>query len=248
MFHAFSPMTTTDHPSVSELLSRIERLERRTRLQRQALALTAVGLLTACGIAAGVGTTDGKFDTVSCSRLVLVDSENRVRLEASSLAEGAAGLRILDTEGRPRMIAATTAEGSFTQSIRDAQGEMRIILGSMPNGYAGINLYDSKGNLSIDASTDAQGAVTLSRADSAPAGAAARTASSLEEAREQYMQAKKEFEAEEKRVATMRAFQNQTAGQLAVNGHYWAEAPQVDREVARRYYAARARYHELGGR
>lgn len=208
------------------LIVRIEQLERRSRIERRALLLLGTGVLAACTVAASKATTDGRFDTITCTRFEIVDGEGRTRLAAGG-----------------------NAEGVFTQAIYGTRGEQRIILGALPNGYAGFNLYDPKGNLAIDASCDAD-SVTLARAEPASGTAAgpARATSSLEDARAQYLAAKAAFEVEEKRVATIRAFQHQTAGQLAVNGHYWAEAPQVDREIARRYHAALARYRELGGR
>jgi len=211
-------MDTRDPASSAELLVRIERLERRAGIQRRLVALLGTGLLAACTVAAGKAMSDARFDAITCTRLEIVDEQGRTRLAA-----GGGG------------------DGVFTQAIYDTKGEKRLILGSLPNGYAGLNLYDPKGNLVVDASCDG-GTVTLARADAAPA------ASNLDEARAQYLAAKAAFDAEEKRVSTLRAFQHQTAGQLAVAGHAWAEAPRVDPEVARRYHAALARYRELGGR
>jgi hypothetical protein len=231
--------------SSHDLLVRIEQLERRSRFERRALALVGTSLLAACTLAAGTALTDAKFETVTCTRLVLVDAEGRARFEANSSADGTAGIRLLDANGRMRIGASTTSDGACTQSFSDPSGEMRVILGSLGNGYSGLNIFSAEGKPAVEASTTQDGGVTLSRADSAPA---APRASSLEEARRALGLAKAALEAEEKRVSTIRAYQHQTSGIAAATGHSWANAPEVDRAVLARYHAALARYRELGGR
>jgi len=235
----------TNHDGNHDLLGRIAQLERRSRFERRALVFLGAGLLGACTLAAGTAVTDAKFETVTCTRLVVVDAEGRARFEADSSADGGAGIRLIDTKGRMRIGASTAADGACTQSFSDPDGGMRVILGSLGNGYSGLNIFTAEGKPAVEASIAPDGAVTLARADSAPV---APRASTLEEARRELALAKAALVAEEKRVSDIRAYQHQTSGIAAATGHYWANAPEVDRGIRARHAAALARYRELGGK
>ena len=234
----------------ARLLARIDCLERGLRRQRR-MAIALGGVLFAGGmLAAARSVGDVDCEKLTCRRLLLLDDEQRPRIEFASDPKGPTGFRLLDKDGRTRLLASTLPDGACLLTIRGMQGAVRAGIGELNDGTSSVCLFDPEGHPQFDASVGPDGRLRIETAPPAGADApdSAATGMTIEQARAEFELARKAYEAEDERVRALRAFQYQTTPLLSQGNQAWKEAPQIDPEVARRYHAARERLKQLEGR
>lgn len=228
----------------SSLAARLDRLERSVRSQRRVILALGGTLFAGAMLAAGSAVSDLNCETLTCRQLLLVDAEQRPRLELATTPDGHSGFRLLDKEGRTRLIASTQADGSCLLTIRGMKGGPRAGIGELGDGTSSICLFDPAGKPQFDASVGPDGQLRVETAQPAPE----RTSMTLEQAKAELELAYKAYRAEEERVQMLREFQSQTTPLLAIGNQAWKEAPRIDPEVTRRYLVLRALVEELEGK
>ncbi|MFM7133580.1 MAG: hypothetical protein ACKO0W_04610 [Planctomycetota bacterium] len=228
----------------NRLAARLDRIERSVRYQRRIILALGGALCLGGMLAAGSAINDLECGTLTCRQLLLVDAEQRPRVELATDPEGHSGFRLLDKEGRTRLIASTLGDGSCLLTVRGMKGGPRAGIGELGNGTASVCLFDPAGKPQFDASVGPDGQLRVETAQPAPE----RTSMSLEQAKAELELAYKAYRAEEERVQMLREFQSQTTPLLAIGNQAWKEAPQINPEVTRRYFALRALVEELEGR
>ena len=113
-------------------------------VKRQRFAIIALaGIIVAGGFVAAVRPAgDATFDTITCKGWNVVDKDEKVRITATTFAEGHTGVGLRDKNGKLRISASTNADGS-----------------------ANVTWFDKNGTFRISASTNADGTVYLPTTD-----------------------------------------------------------------------------------
>ena len=161
--------------------------------RQRLLNIALLGVIVAGGFVAAVRPVgDATFDTITCKGWNVVDKDGKVRISASSNANGAgvewidndftqriavstnndgsAGVGWIDKEGKIRMTAATNAKGGGTMGMQllDKYGKTRITAFTDSNENAGMTLLDKSEKSRIGAYSKADGSVDLPTTDLNP--------------------------------------------------------------------------------
>ena len=129
--------------------------QQQVSVKRQRFAILALtGIIVAGGFIAAVRPTgDATFDTITCKGWKVVDKDEKVRIAASTLADGTASVKWVDKDGKPRISAATLADGDAIVTWLDKDGKERIEAGSDDGGYSYLVFNDKDGKGRIEAHT-----------------------------------------------------------------------------------------------
>jgi hypothetical protein len=104
------------------------------------------------------------YGTITCDGWRVVDDDGKVRIDARTLSNGDAGVRLLDRDGEQRMYAVTTDQNASVMWL-DKDGKIRIAAGTNADGNASVMWRDKDGKARIAAATDAKGTVLLPTED-----------------------------------------------------------------------------------
>ena len=139
-------------------------------IKRQRFAIIALASVIVAGgfIAAVRPAGDATFDTITCKTWKVVDKDGKLRITASTLADGDAGVQWLDKDGKERITADTSASGNAGVKWRDKDGKARIGAATDEKGNAGVVLGDKDGKPRIAAATFPDGTVALPTEDMTP--------------------------------------------------------------------------------
>ena len=134
-----------------------------TSVKRQRLLnIALLGIIVAGGFVAAVRPAgDATFDTITCKTWKIIDKGGKLRITASTLADGDAGVQWLDKEEKPRITASTNSDGEARVLWLDKDEKRRISATTFPDGSASMGWLDKDGKLRIVAATLADGHVFL---------------------------------------------------------------------------------------
>ena len=82
------------------------------------------------------------------THLVLMDREGSVRMSLNVLAHGATDIVLRDQQGLPRAALSVMADGRPSLSFYDAAGATRVVLGMSADGQSRVVLYQANGTVS----------------------------------------------------------------------------------------------------
>ena len=131
-----------------------------TSVKRQRFAIIALaGIIVAGGFIAAVRPVgDATFDTITCKGWKVIDAEGKERITAFTLASGGyAGLMWFDKEGKVRITASSHANGEASVIWSDKDEKNRISAATLANGQASVDWLDKNGKLRVNAATFASG-------------------------------------------------------------------------------------------
>ena len=111
---------------------------------------------------------DATFDTITCKSWIVVDKDWKMRISASTEADGYAGVRWWDNDGKMRIAAATLANGQASVQWKDKDGKVRIDAATLANGEASVLWKDKDEKMRIFAGTTPDGTVVLPTSDLKP--------------------------------------------------------------------------------
>ena len=97
------------------------------------------------------------FDTITCKTWRVVDKDGKLRIDASTLADGSAGVALHDKHEIVRITASTGTDGNSIMAWFDKSGNVRIDAGTFDDGDALVQLHDKDRKLRIDAHSYADG-------------------------------------------------------------------------------------------
>jgi hypothetical protein len=145
---------------MENIQAQIQALQTSVRRQRFAIVGLAT-LLAGCTLLGAVSPVgDATFDTITCKEWRVVDKDGKVRISASTLADGTAGVDWLDKDGKIRIVAGTFANGTAAAvTLCDKDEQVRINASTIANGFAGVTWFDKAGKIRLAASTNADGTV-----------------------------------------------------------------------------------------
>ena len=143
---------------MDNLESRIRALEASNRRQRYSITALAAVIVGGTLVVAMRPAGNATFDTVTCKGWAVVDKDGKMRISATTTANGEAGMEWSDTYGKKRMGASTLADGAAGMTWLDTNGKKRMVAGTDPDGEAGMMWYDKDGKNRMDASTGASSA------------------------------------------------------------------------------------------
>ena len=95
--------------------------QQQVSVKRQRFAILALtGIIVAGGFIAAVRPVgDATFDTITCKGWKVVDKDEKVRIAASTLADGNAGVSWLDKDDNLRIMSGTRADGILCLPTKD---------------------------------------------------------------------------------------------------------------------------------
>ena len=108
---------------------------------------------------------DATFNTIKCKSWIVVDKDWKMRISASTEADGYAGVRWSDKDGKMRIAAATFGDGLASVRWLDKVGKERIRARTDADGDASVLWLDKDFKVRIDAGTLADGTVKLPTED-----------------------------------------------------------------------------------
>jgi len=128
-------------------------------MKRQRFAIIALaGIIVAGGFVAAVRPAgDATFDTITCKGWKVVDKDGKIRINASTLANGDATVQLRDKDRKIRIDASTNANGSARMTWSDKDGNMRIDAATLTDGTASVTWIDKDGKMRINAATETDG-------------------------------------------------------------------------------------------
>jgi hypothetical protein len=130
-----------------------------TSVRRQRFAIVGLATLLAGSVLlrAVSPAGDATFDTITCKEWKVVDTDGKLRIIATTDADGTAGVRWLDTDGKGRIAANTDADGNASVDWFDKDEMLRIFANTAADGSAGVVWWDKDEKGRIIASTLADG-------------------------------------------------------------------------------------------
>ena len=87
---------------------------------------------------------DAKFGIITCKGWRVVDKDGKTRINATTFADGTAGVSWIDKDGKMRIIAATSADGRAGMQWDDKDGKMRIGAATLADGSVVLPTEDLK--------------------------------------------------------------------------------------------------------
>ena len=139
-----------------------------TTSQRFAIIALA-GIIVAGGFIAAVRPFgDATFDTITCKTWKVIDKDGKMRIGATTDANGYASVQWHDKDGKQRITAATFADGNATVSWFDKDEKMRITATTFPDGFSSLAWFDKDIKTRIEAGITAEGKVLLPTKDITP--------------------------------------------------------------------------------
>ena len=110
--------------------------ELKTSVRRQRFAIVALAsVLTGIALIGAVRPAgDATFDTITCKAWRVVDKGGKLRIGASTAADGAADVTWFDTDMKTRIIATTSPSGLAGVTWSDKEGKERIVAGTILDG------------------------------------------------------------------------------------------------------------------
>lgn len=138
--------------------------ELKVSVRRQRLAIIALAsVLTGIALVGAVSPAgDATFDTITCKTWRVVDKDGKIRIGASALPDGMAGMMWFDKDGKERISVSTKPDGWASVLWSDKDGKGRIGAGTLADGQASVVWSDKDGKVRIAASTlpDGEAGVT----------------------------------------------------------------------------------------
>ena len=83
------------------------------------------------------------FDTIICKEWRVVDKDGKMRIMATTLADGDASMSWLDNDGKMRINAATSSDGQAAMQWLDKEGNMKIAALTTAKGIPAVMMYDN---------------------------------------------------------------------------------------------------------
>jgi hypothetical protein len=146
-------------PGMENIQEQIQALQTSVRRQRFAIVTLASLLAGSVLLGAVAPAGDATFDTITCKEWKVVDKDGKVRIGASTTAEGGSDVAWFDKDGKGRIIAGTTANGNAGVAWVDKDGKKRIGAGTEADGFASVGWFDKDEKKRIEAFTEADGTV-----------------------------------------------------------------------------------------
>ena len=139
-------------------------------IKRQRFAIVAlVGIIVASGFIAAVRPVgDATFDTITCKKWKVVDGDGKLRIGATTRADGEASVQWLDKDGKMRIAAGTFADGSASVAWFDKDEKERIEAKTSADKSTSVIWSDKDEKGRIMAGTLADGTVFLPTTDENP--------------------------------------------------------------------------------
>ena len=144
--------------------------QQQVSVKRQRFAIIAlVGIIVTSGfIAAVLPVGDATFDTITCKTWKIIDKDGKMRIGATTDANGYASVQWHDKDGKQRITAATFADGNATVSWFDKDEKMRITATTFLDGFSSLAWFDKDMKMRIEAGITADGKVLLPTKDITP--------------------------------------------------------------------------------
>lgn len=94
-----------------------------TSIRRQRFAIVALGTILAGSALIGAvrPAGDATFDTITCKGWRVLDSDGKVRISATTAADGTAGVAWADKDEKVRILASTLSDGTVTYPTKDGK-------------------------------------------------------------------------------------------------------------------------------
>jgi hypothetical protein len=159
-------------PRYSLILQRLDHLRPQQRRWKP-LGLVALGLLAVLAWHHSVASQSTTvLDELRTKAVVLVDKEDRPRLDLRVAANDSTHLILMDREGLVRVSLNVLAHGGADIVLRDQQGLPRAALSVMADGRPSLSLYDAAGTTraALGLGTDGQSRVVLYQVDGTVSG------------------------------------------------------------------------------
>jgi len=139
-------------------------------VKRQRFAIIALaGIIVAGGFIAAVRPFgDATFDTITCKTWKIIDKDGKMRIGATTDANGYASVQWHDKDGKQRIAAATFADGNATVSWLDKDEKLRITATTFSDGFSSLAWFDKNMKTRIEAGITADGKVLLPTKDLEP--------------------------------------------------------------------------------
>ena len=139
-------------------------------VKRQRFAIIALaGIIVAGGFIAAVPPFgDATFDTITCKTWKIIDKDGKMRIGATTDANGYASVQWHDKDGKQRIAAATFADGNATVSWLDKDEKLRITATTFSDGFSSLAWFDKNMKTRIEAGITADGKVLLPTKDLEP--------------------------------------------------------------------------------
>ena len=153
---------------MDNLESRIRALEASNRRQRYSITALAAIIVSSAFLAAARPAGDATFDTVTCKKWELVDKDGKMRIGASTFADGTALMTWYDKDGQGRINSGVTPNDTAATGWLDKDMKTRIIATTEPNGRASMTWLDKDGKTRIIADTESNGDTNLPTTDLKP--------------------------------------------------------------------------------
>ena len=144
--------------------------QQQVSVKRQRFAILALtGIIVAGGFIAAVRPVgDATFDTITCKTWKVIDKDGKMRIGATTDANGYASVQWHDKDGKQRITAATFADGNATVSWFDKDEKMRITATTFLDGFSSLAWFDKDMKMRIEAGITADGKVLLPTKDLEP--------------------------------------------------------------------------------
>ena len=151
--------------TIQEQLNALQTSVKRQRL----LNIALLGVIVAGGFIAAVRPVgDATFDTITCKTWKIIDKDGKMRIGATTDANGYASVQWHDKDGKQRIAAATFADGNATVSWLDKHEKMRIMATTFSDGFSSLAWFDKDMKTRIEAGITADGKVLLPTKDLEP--------------------------------------------------------------------------------
>ena len=134
-----------------------------TSVKRQRLLnIALLGIIVAGGFVAAVRPAgDATFDTITCKTWKIIDKGGKLRITASTLADGDAGVQWLDKDGKERITAFTNPDGQASVQWLDKEEKPRITASTNSDGEARVLWLDKDEKRRISATTFPDGSASM---------------------------------------------------------------------------------------
>jgi len=151
-----------------ELQTQIDELKASSKRQKIAIIALASVIVAGVGVAAIQPAGDATFDTITCKEWLVIDKDGKMRIGASTLADGQASVLWKDKDGKIRIAAGTLADGNAHVTWLDKDEKVRIDAETRADGKAHVTWFDKNGKVRISSWTLADGTVLLPTSDLKP--------------------------------------------------------------------------------
>ena len=127
-----------------ELQTQIDEMKRSLNRQKLINIALASVIVAGVGVAAIQPVGDATFDTITCKGWKVVDKDGKVRISATTDADGQASVWWLDKDGKSRIAAGTLADGEASVMWLDKDEKLRIAAGTNAAGTVVLPTSDFK--------------------------------------------------------------------------------------------------------